>query len=72
MNYPYDIVIECPSCRSWTMKQTAKLEYITGTNKDIITLGCYTCGHIAIFDKKFLENYLCELSKANKNPMTKK
>lgn len=72
MNYLYDIVTECPSCHSWTMKQTDKLENLIGTDRNMITLGCYTCGHIAIFDKQFLTNYLCELSKIGKNPIVNK
>lgn len=71
MNYPYDIVTECPSCHSWTMKQIDKLECLEGTDKDLITLACYTCGYIAIFNEKFLINYLCVLLKTGKNPIVK-
>lgn len=70
MNYPNDIVIECPFCHTRTMKQIDLPEFLRNMDKNLLPYGCYTCGHIAIFDQKFLEEYLCKLLKADYYPQT--
>jgi hypothetical protein len=68
MSFPYDIVIECPHCHSRTMKEIDRPKFYKDLDEKLVTMGCYMCGHIAIFDRMFLEEHLHELLKIGKYP----
>ena len=53
-----DMQFSCPMCGA-TLKQIDKNPFLVNdAYKELTPYGCVNCGHIALFAKKFLEDFI--------------